>query len=44
LNTITNSAPSASAISVRAPRGRRQMSATTPIAIQTIDLGNQRES
>jgi hypothetical protein len=44
LKAITNSAATASAISVRAPRGLRQKSATKPTAIQTIERGNQRES
>jgi hypothetical protein len=44
LKTITKAAASASAISARAPRGRRQKSATTPIAIQTMGRGNHRDS
>jgi hypothetical protein len=44
LIAITSSAASVTAISVRASRGLRQTSATTPTTIQMIDRGNQRES
>jgi len=44
LKTITNTAASVSAISVREPRGLLHTSAISPTAIQMIERGNQRES